>query len=199
MSNKFIRKLNIADNEIVIDIIRKSLWSFWRSILLAIILLLLPFFLIYPLFLQGTWGLAVFGVVCFIALILIYRIHRAYYYTALIITNKRLIDMEQTGFLDNTSSVVLYGKIKDVNYKSRGLLQTIFKVGHIHISFINDENNFIELLGIKHPSSVVGKIILARENYLEMKRQTAGRDAIRLLARIKNRLGEDKYQKLISN
>ena len=199
MSKRLYRKLNLTDNEIVIDVIRKSLWYWLWPLFLAITLLLLPFFLIYPLLLQGTWGLIVFGIVCFLALILIYRIYRSYHYTVLVITNKKLIDMEQNGIFHNNSSVILYGKIKDVNYKSSGIWQTIFKIGRIHISFINDNDNYIELIAIKYPSLVVGKIIRERENYFETKRQTAGREAIRLLLKIKNKLGEDKYNRLISN
>ncbi len=199
MSKRLIKKINTQDDEIVIDIIRKSLWYWFWSITLAIVLLILPFFLIYPLFLQGWWGAMVFFVVLAISLILIYRIYRIYHYTALIITTKRLIDMEQTGFLNNSSSVILYGKIQDVNYKSHGLLQTIFKIGDINISFVNDKSSFIELDSIKYPSMVVSKIIRARESYFEAKRQTAGQEAIKLLEKIKRKLGEDRFNQLVSN
>lgn len=199
MSKKLIKKINIQDDEIVIDIIRKSLWYWFGSIFFAVVFLLLPFFLIYPLFLQGWWGAIVFLVVLVISLILIYRTYRNYHYTALIITSKRLIDMEQSGFLNNSSSVILYGKIQDVNYKSYGLLQTIFKIGDINISLVNDKSSFIELKSIKHPSMVVSKIIRQRENYFAAKRQTAGREAIKLLEKIKRKLGEDKFNRLVSN
>lgn len=199
MSNRLIKKINISDNEEVIDIIRKSWWHWGWSMMLTILLLLLPFFLIYPLFLQGTWGVVLFGVIVFSALVLLYRAYRMYYYTALIITNRRLIDMEQSGLLGHSSGVVLYGKIQDVNFKTKGLLKTIFNIGHIYIFFTNDNNSFIELQSIKNPALIVGRIINQRENYFELKGKTAGQEAIKLLARIKRRLGEDKFNKLISN
>lgn len=199
MYNRLIKKVNLGDTETVIDIIRKTLWYWFWSIILAIILLILPFFLIYPLFLQGVWGVVAFFTSITISLILIYRIYRSYYYTALVITSKRLIDMEQIGFFSNSSSVVLYGKIQDVNYKSRGLIPTILKIGNIYISFINDKNSFIELESIKYPALVVTKIIKQRENYFEEKRQSAGKEAIKLLEKIKRRLGEEKFNRLISN
>ncbi|MDO8669294.1 MAG: PH domain-containing protein [Candidatus Buchananbacteria bacterium] len=199
MFNRLIKRINIQDNEIVIDVIRKSLWHFFWPILLVVILLLLPFFLIYPLFLQGTWGVAVFSATLAVALTITYRIYKSYYYTALVITSKRLIDMEQLGFFRSSLGVVLYGKIEDVNYKSKGLFQAVLKIGHVYISFVNDDNAFIELQSIRYPSLAVSKIISQREDYFEAKRQTAGREAIKLLAKIKRRLGEDKFNEIISN
>ena len=150
MSNKLIKKINIADNEVIIDVIRKSLWHYFRPLFMAISMILLPFFLIYPLFLQGTWGVILFFSVVIIALLLIYRVYLIYSNTALVITNKRLIDMERLGFLNSSSSIVLYGKIQDVNHQTNGLLKTIFSLGHIYIYFINDKNSFIELKSIKY-------------------------------------------------
>jgi len=199
MLSRFYKKINITDNELIVEVIRKSLWSWLWSLILAVILLLLPFFLIYPLLLQGGWGLMVFIVTVILALILLYRIYLNYFYTALVVTNKRLIDMEQLGFFSQSTNVILYNKIQDVNFKTSGLLPTLLKIGDIYISFIGDHNSFIELTTVKYPSLVVSKIIRQREKYFESKRQNQGQEAIKLLNKIKKRLGEDKFNQLISN
>ena len=127
MSNRLIRKIISRSDEAVYDIIRPSLWSRFWQIILAVVLVNLPFFLIYPLFLRGYWGVVIFAALLVIALLYLLRIYFGRYYTALLITNKRLIDVSLNGFLDFSVITILYGKIQDVNYKSKGLIKNLFK------------------------------------------------------------------------
>src|SRR3989344_4834982 len=135
MSNRLIRKIISRSDEAVYDIIRPALWSRFWQIILAVILVNLPFFLIYPLFLRGYWGVAIFAALLVIALLYLLRIYFGRYYTALLITNKRLVDVSRTGFFNFSAITLLYGQIQE---------------------------------------------------------------AIRILARLKRKLGEDKFNQLIS-
>lgn len=197
MSKRLIKKINLQGNELIIDIIRPSLWHFLGQMAVATILLLLPFFLIYPLFSYGVWGLATFSLILILALVLICRLKLIYDYNALIITDKRMVDIEQLGFFNSVCTVILYSKIREVNYQSKGFLAALFRLGNIRISLINDDNSFIELTAIKYPSLVVSKIIKQRESYLAAQRQIAGDEAVRLLSRIKKKLGEDEFNRLV--
>ena len=143
MSNRLIRKIISRSDEAVYDIIRPALWSRFWQIILAVILINLPFFLIYPLFLRGYWGVAIFAALLMIALFYLLRLYYGRYYTALLITNKRLIDASLTGFFNFSVLTILYGKIQDVDYKSKGLLKTILKIGDIYITFIKDQETLI--------------------------------------------------------
>ena len=198
MSNRLIRKIISRSDEAVYDIIRPSLWSRFWQIILAVILVNLPFFLIYPLFLRGYWGVAIFVALLIIALLYLLRVYLGRYYTALIITNKRLVDASLNGFLDFSAITILYGKIQDVNYKSKGLIKNLFKIGDIYITFIKDQETLVKLPSIKNPHRVVEMIIEQRDRYLKEKRQVQGQEAIRILARLKKQLGEDKFNRLVS-
>ena len=198
MSNRLIRKIISQSDEAVYDIIRPSLWSRFWQIILAVILVNLPFFLIYPLFLRGYWGVAIFAALLVIALLYLLRIYFGRYYTALLITNKRLVDVSQTGFFNFSAITLLYGPIQDVNYQAQGLIKTLFKIGDIYITFIKDQATLVKLPSIKNPYRVVEMIIEQRDRYLKEKREVQGQEAIRILARLKRKLGEDKFNQLIS-
>ncbi|OGY49883.1 MAG: hypothetical protein A3B89_03490 [Candidatus Buchananbacteria bacterium RIFCSPHIGHO2_02_FULL_40_13] len=197
MSNRLIRKIISRSDEAVYDIIRPALWSRFWQIILAVILINLPFFLIYPLFLRGYWGVAIFAALLMIALFYLLRLYYGRYYTALLITNKRLIDASLTGFFNFSVLTILYGKIQDVDYKSKGLLKTILKIGDIYITFIKDQETLIKLASIKNPHQVVEMIIEQRDRYLREKREVQGQEAIRILAGLKKKLGEEKFNQLI--
>ena len=197
--SRLIRKLIKQEDEIVISIVRKTLWSWSGQIVITIILINLPFFLIYPLFQYGTWGVVVFFTILVIALVMIFRICTSYYYTALLITNKRLIDVEQRGIFSRSVNIIIYSKIEDVSYKVKGLVSGIFKVGDIYITFSNNKKNMIKLESVKYPDSVVGRIASQRESYLRERRKSTNNEAIKLLKRIKRKVGERRFSELISD
>jgi uncharacterized membrane protein YdbT with pleckstrin-like domain len=197
--SRLTRRLIKQEDEIVISVIRKTLWSWFWPIVLVVILINLPFFLIYPLFQFGVWGMAGFLAILIFALSFLFRIYTSYYYTALLITNKRLIDVEQHGLFAKTASTILYGKIEDVNYKSKGLMNSIFRVGDIYITTAGNKRTATKLESVKYPSEVVEKIIQQSEYYLSDKQKTSNSKAIKLLKRIKRKVGERKFNELISD
>jgi len=199
MRNKFIKKIISQSNEVTVEIVRKSLWGFFWQIIFAIILINLPFFLIYPLFRQGFWGLVIFFIILALAVIFIYQIYIKYYYTVLLITNKRLIDIEQRGFLNRSVNTVLYNKIQDIECKSKGFINSFLKTGDVLITFIGDSSSVIKLDLIKNPNYVCEIIMNQRDLYIKERRVIAGEKAIRLLKKIKNKLGENKFNELISD
>lgn len=198
MSNRLIKKIISKSDEAVFDVIRPSLWSRFWQILLAIILVNLPFFLIYPLFLRGYWGVGIFVALLIIAGLYLLRIYYGRYYTALLVTNKRLVDVSRTGFFNFSAITIFYGKIQDIDYQSGGLLKTVFKIGDIYITFVKDRESLIKLTSIKNPRRVVEMILEQRDNYLRNKRQAQGQAAIRTLALLKMKLGEEKFNRLVS-
>lgn len=56
-----------------------------------------------------------------------------YYLDVWIITNKRIIDVEQTGFFNREVATITYDKIEDVVVSVRGIIATVLKFGEIRI------------------------------------------------------------------
>lgn len=199
MYSKLISKIIKKNDEVVSYVVRKSLWSRFWSILIAIVFVNLPFFLLYPLFQYGLWGVVSFSVILVLAILFLFRIYIIHYYTALLVTDKRLVDVERAGFFSRSVNSIAYIKIQDVNYKSKGILKSIFKIGDVYITFIGDNHSIIKLESVKHPDDVVGRIIQMKEHHQKEKRKSSNTNAVRLLKRIKRRVGEARFNQLISD
>lgn len=162
--NRLHKILNLREDEEVIRIIRQyPLTLFWR-ILLAVLLFIVPFFFMYPLFSRGQWGILIFGAVIMIAFIYALRIFAAWYFNISVITNSRVIDMEQRGFFDKTVSGITYDKVQDISYRQKGLWQTIFKYGSAQLQLTNT-NTKIRLNNIHHPEEARELLLELYNNY----------------------------------
>jgi membrane protein YdbS with pleckstrin-like domain len=197
--SRLINSIISQGDEEVIAVVRPSLIEFFWSICIAIVLINLPFFLLFPLFQFGIWGVVAFATILVIALLFLLRLYLEYYYTVFVITNKRLIDIDHAGFFDRSVSTIPYGKINDVSAKSKGVINGLFKMGSIYITFTGDKKNIIRLNSIKRPHLVVESIMNQREEYLIKRRELSGYQAIKILKKIKKKLGEFKFSELISD
>ena len=131
---KIIKKINLRTDEEVITILHHHPIGFIKQIFITAFIILLSFFLMYPLF----NNLDQLGVAIFVALLatgIFYggREFFIWYYNVFIITNQRIIDMDQRGFFEKIVSEVPYENIIDVSYYVKGIGQSIFKLGTIKV------------------------------------------------------------------
>lgn len=117
----------------MIAVVRHYGLTFWPQILAIFLLLTLPFFFLFPLFRWGYWGVALFGAPLLLGVVYAFRVLITWYYNAFIITNCRVIDIDQRGFFERIVSEALYEKIQDVSYRRKGIWQTIFRYGDVMI------------------------------------------------------------------
>ena len=81
-----------------------------------------------------------------------------YYYDLWLITNQRLLDIEQKGFFSRTVSELDLKRIQDITSEVHGILPTLFEFGSIHIQTASEKNRFI-LESVPHPVTVRRKIV----------------------------------------
>lgn len=193
------RYLISHQDEEIKAVVKRSLWFWFYQIILAALCLVLPFFLIYPLFQFDTAGAVAFLVILFLALTLILRIYLTYANTALVITNKRMIDTERSGFFSQETNSIIYGKIQDVNFQSRGVIRAILRLGDIYITMAGDKSSVIKLPWLGRPHRIVAVILSQREAYLQARRATTNNEALILLKKIKSKLGDRRFEELISD
>lgn len=197
MSQLLLKKIKLQSGEELQNIIRPSFWfKFWQ-ILIVSVLILLPFFLIYPLFREGWPGILAFGLLLIAGIIVLLRIYITYYFTAFITTNFRVIDIEQKGFLNRLVSEIIYKQISDVNYKSKGLLNSILHHGDIYINIKGKQRTKIKLIGIKNPETIVSQILLNQKEALKSNKLENNSEYF--LEKIRNKLGDKIFNQLISD
>ncbi|MFA5135600.1 MAG: PH domain-containing protein [Patescibacteria group bacterium] len=117
-----------------------------------------PFFFLYPLFRWGTSGILIFIGALIVGGFILLRVFVIYSFNVFVITDERIIDIDQRGFFDRTVSETTYDKIQDVSFRIKGIAQTLFKYGHVVIQTAGTQAN-IELHGVKEPERVQQTII----------------------------------------
>jgi hypothetical protein len=190
---KLKRQAGVKSDEEIKNIVRYSLISWTGPIFFSILFIILPFFLIYPLFRQGEWGVVAFTVLLLAGLLLAWRTYLCYYFTVFIMTDRRVIDLERSGFLKIFITSVLYNRIQDVNFTKK------FFRGSVVIHLLGDKKVSLVLDGIRNPEKLVSEIIGNQEEYYQRKTRVRDNRAIATLKRIKAKLGEKEFNALIGD
>jgi len=98
--------------------------------------------------------------------IAIFTIWVDYYFDMWIVTDQRILDIEQRGFFSRAVSELDLRRIQDITSEVNGIVATMFRFGNIHIQTAGERVKF-DLMFIPHPVTVRRKIIelymLARE------------------------------------
>jgi hypothetical protein len=162
------RAINLKEGEEIMLIVRQTPVAFSTAILVGLLLFLLPFFLLFPLFSWGKWGIVIFAVLLFVALCFAAYKFVMWYFNCGVITNQRVIDIDQRTLFDRVVSEVPYYKIDDVSYNIKGFKQTMFRYGNVVVAIRGYRSN-VTLKNIGHPA-------LLQELILEVERQVHGWD-----------------------
>jgi|YNPMSStandDraft_1061717.scaffolds.fasta_scaffold10606_5 uncharacterized membrane protein YdbT with pleckstrin-like domain len=95
-----------------------------------------------------------------------------YYLDMIIITNKRIIDMEQIGLFSRDEAEIRFEKIQDIKIEINGVLPSLFKFGDIHIQSAAEMKEFI-LKDIPDPYKIKDVIAIQKEKiFSENKKST---------------------------
>lgn len=150
---------SIHYDEAVIRLVRPS-WLHYRYALLGYsILLLLAMFFLYPLQTLGSVGWFVFLLLVTVALFGLARIWLKRMLTAFIITNQRIVDIDQRRLFERHVSECLLENIQDIRYNTSGVLHMVANVGTVMIETGGDHGH-LECQDVRHPEEI--KEILTR-------------------------------------
>jgi len=193
-----IRKIvhNLDDDEEVHGIYHQFWLAFFWHWSGGFIILMSPFFLLY-LFLQwGAIGSALLVVLFAIGAFWLFRTWRIWYFSMLVMTDRRLVIIDQRGILDRAVSQVNLDKINDISYRKRGALQTIFDVGSMFIQISNSPDK-IELKNIYDPSKRQQELFGLQGDYIEESvEEFAEEDLFGIIKEIRTRVGERRWQRI---
>ena len=89
--------------------------------------------------------------------IMVFTIWVDYYLDVWIITNERLLDIEQIGFFNRVVSELDLKRIQDITSRVYGILPTMFGFGNINIQTAAEEERF-KMKTIPHPVTTRRKI-----------------------------------------
>lgn len=171
---------DFQDQERVVAIIRHHWWVLFREVFVLAILFILPFFLLPLVFMfavQGGTAPSTLpgGVVLFFsaawALImwnLIFARWTDFYYDIWIITNWRIIDIDQQGFFKrNVATLLTLDHIEDVETKIDGVIGNLLNFGHVQVQTAAAEREF-NIDDVGNPTGVEQTIRAAQEEKIRV-------------------------------
>jgi uncharacterized membrane protein YdbT with pleckstrin-like domain len=162
-------------NEEIIKVLRRDVFILIKKILFFFLLLILPLILfylvvtsIYPDILYGQISYPVFVLVVsfyyFFLWVFFFFSFIDYYLDVWIITNERIINIEQKGFFSRTISEQRLYRVQDVTSEVHGFFPTIFKYGNVYAQTAGAKERFF-FHDIPNPDQIRDTIIkLAEKN-----------------------------------
>lgn len=152
------------NGEKIIKIIRRHWFNIAQQyfIVFAIVFLMLASFQIMPMYFLEEGELPVFLFIqSFLAIVLwiyIFIIWIDFYFDVWIITNERIVNIEQKALFMRTVSELKFEKIQDVSTDIKGLLPTIMNFGDVHVQTAGNTEKFF-FHKVPDPQKIKGLIM----------------------------------------
>jgi membrane protein YdbS with pleckstrin-like domain len=145
--------LQLKEGEKVRFLTRRHLVTIVPKLLLSMLLIVIPFFLLFPLFALGLAGVFVFAAMVIAGIVLAVRTFILWDADVLIVTTFRLVDVDQRGIFSRMVSEAPLTAIQDVSWSRKGVLETMFRMGALVIQTASSTNT-IEAPKIPYPEYV---------------------------------------------
>jgi uncharacterized membrane protein YdbT with pleckstrin-like domain len=176
----------------------KRIWRHHPVTLIAPVARVLAFALI-PIALLLISGLAMFTsvwlFVIFVIILAITATYAAYewvswYNDVFVLTNYRVVDVQQDGFFSRKFSEASLSNIQDVSHEVHGVMQTFFNYGNVLVQTAGAETK-INMHDVGEPQQQAVFILKEQQKHVaEQDTSLSAEDLIRLLAKHKEDLDE---------
>jgi hypothetical protein len=127
------RIIRLQPEEEIVAIVHQSIVPFLGRLLLALLWLLVPFFFMFPLWGAGPVGRAIFFCLAASGFLALVKILVKWSNTVLVLTDRRVVDIDQRALFDRVVSEAPFYAIDDVSYRVPGIVPTIFGYGHLRL------------------------------------------------------------------
>lgn len=157
------------------------------------LLLLADFFLLAWWFSRGWWGGLLWLLFFGLAAGWIFRTLYSWSQNVLVLTNQRVIDINQRGVFDRRVAEAPYEKIQDVRYTIRGFWSTILSFGSVKLHTASHDTD-LELTNIRRPlelQQLITDLIGHAKSYAAPDKLSAD-ELLSIVARLKTELGPEK-------
>ncbi len=163
--------LQLKETEKVKLFVRRHPMTLLPSLLTATLLIVTPFFFIFPLFSFRMPGVAVFLSSVLIGIVIALRAFLLWDSDALIVTTDRLVKVDQKGVFSRFVTELAMDSISDVAWKRQGVVDTLFSVGSLSVNS-PAVSKTIEMKRMSHPQRLHETINDLRRAITQNKPQT---------------------------
>lgn len=144
---------NLKADEEEISIVREYGCVLFFPLLISSLAIILDFFFMYPLWRLGWWGALIFFIIIIIAAIYILRKIFIWSLNVFLVTNRRVIDLNQTGLFFKSVTETTFDKIQDISYNKKGIFATLLDYGDVVVKTAS-QNESLELKKVHHPAEI---------------------------------------------
>ncbi|MFA6321956.1 MAG: hypothetical protein WCX71_00565 [Candidatus Buchananbacteria bacterium] len=194
-----IRELPLSEGEKIVGVIHQGKILLYLKLSIPSAIIILTFFFLFFLFSLGDKGILLFFALLAFGLILFARIYYIWNNRILVITNQKLIDIDQKGVRQRVVSNILLDKIADVYYQTKGFWQIINRLGTIYIS-LNDDKSGFEFKNLTSPQKIQQQILRLKADLVNDKTTKSDQTVKELtdrLNKLKAYLGEEKFNVIV--
>ncbi len=117
---------------------------------------------------QGLWGPSVFWSLIFIGAIFAVRYWIIWRKDILVITNQRIIDINQKNLFDKEVAEINFHKVRDVIYQVKGMLATVFDFGRVELHLVG--GSILALERVPNPRKIQ-ELLIKLKSETEMSAQ----------------------------
>lgn len=146
--------IKIDENEKIILEKRRHWFILFSKTFFLIFLAFVPFLLFTVSKFINFYIIIIFSALWFLFLwITFFILWTDYYLDILIVTDKRVIDIEQKGLFFREVSTLGLDKIQDIKIEVRGIINTLIDIGDVYIQTAGEQREFI-VRGVHNPSAI---------------------------------------------
>ncbi|OGL95708.1 hypothetical protein A2348_03715 [Candidatus Uhrbacteria bacterium RIFOXYB12_FULL_58_10] len=147
------KTVQLKPEEEVLEVVREDIVPHLPRFALLFFWFVAPFFFLFPLFRQGWIGVVIFFALVGSAATMAFRSYLRWSNTMLILTDRRVIDVERRAFFDRVISETSYAHVDDVTYRVKGIIPTLFRYGDLRVHVAGSAAD-IEFRRVARPSRV---------------------------------------------
>ena len=121
--------IELKPREEVLEVIHASVVPHMPKLAMLVLWSVLPFFFLFPLWRQGTWGVILFLVWLCSGLLMLARAYVRYNRTVFLLTDSRVVDHDQRGLFHRVVTQARYDEIDEASVRIKGIAPTMFGYG----------------------------------------------------------------------
>lgn len=145
------------EHENVHSIIRRHVSTMVVPLLISLVLIAAPFFFLYQLFAWKTIGLIIFFCSVVLGIVIALRALLLWDADVFVLTDLRVVDVDQQGVLSRTVAETALSSIQDVAWHRKGIVQTLFRTGTLSIQPASGGRAMI-VMDISRPERVYARV-----------------------------------------
>lgn len=180
-------------NEKIIDTVRADYVPFIPWMFFLFLWITVPFFFLFPLWQKGWLGIAIFFSLVLTGLLAAWQKEFSWQRSISVVTDQRLLDVNQCGFFDRVISEVEYQDIEEVTYRVKGLFPTVFRFGTIYIKTAGNAAD-LELRRVHQPSRLTNLLNDLRNEF----RSGAISSRTKKLTALADKLSDEEVERLMA-